>query len=215
MNDFPAFILAATVWLYWIGACFMVASVSKKGIKAAGLTPQQKLEQLLWPFWVPLIVAWNVLPYLALTRPSLFPLVSSAFLAQPAVRFLRWIAALLAVFCLVATIDCWRQMGDSWSIGIIPHRRTKLVTAGFYASMRHPIYAFSILLMLCSLVLIPTLAMIFVTGLHLPLLFFKARNEERFLLGVHGEKYRHYCQRTGRFFPRLLSRQATFPSELQ
>ena len=31
----------------------------------------------------------------------------------------------------------------------------------------------------------------------------KARNEESFLLGVHGEAYARYCLQTGRFFPRL------------
>jgi protein-S-isoprenylcysteine O-methyltransferase Ste14 len=31
----------------------------------------------------------------------------------------------------------------------------------------------------------------------------KARNEERFLLGVHGAAYEQYCRQTGRFFPRI------------
>jgi protein-S-isoprenylcysteine O-methyltransferase Ste14 len=38
---------------------------------------------------------------------------------------------------------------------------------------------------------------------HVLLMALKARNEERFLLAAHGERYARYCRDTGRFVPRL------------
>jgi protein-S-isoprenylcysteine O-methyltransferase Ste14 len=40
-------------------------------------------------------------------------------------------------------------------------------------------------------------------ALHIGLMLAKSRNEERFLAARHGDAYRSYCRRTGRFLPRL------------
>jgi len=92
-------------------------------------------------------------------------------------------------------------MGKSWRMAVTPRERTELVTTGLYAYLRHPIYALSILLMLCSAVVVATVPMLVVAAIHIALMVLKARNEERFLLTVHGDAYRSYCRRTGRFFP--------------
>jgi protein-S-isoprenylcysteine O-methyltransferase Ste14 len=57
--------------------------------------------------------------------------------------------------------------------------------------------------MLASLCVLPIVAMLAVAAIHLALMVTKARNEERYLLGVHGDDYAAYVGRTGRFFPRL------------
>ena len=64
--------------------------------------------------------------------------------------------------------------------------------------------------MLCSAVVVPTAA----DARRWPrstcaLMVVKARNEEAFLHGVHGEVYARYCARTGRFFPRFGGRAAS------
>jgi protein-S-isoprenylcysteine O-methyltransferase Ste14 len=56
--------------------------------------------------------------------------------------------------------------------------------------------------MICSAVVVPTLPMLVVAIAHLVLNYLKARNEENHLLTVHGDLYRRYLARTGRFFPR-------------
>jgi protein-S-isoprenylcysteine O-methyltransferase Ste14 len=99
-------------------------------------------------------------------------------------------------------------MGENWRIGVVPNQKSDLVTGGLYARVRHPIYAFSALVMLCAAVIVPTIPMITVAVLHVTLLILKARNEERFLLEEHGERYAEYCRRTGRFFPRVLWRNS-------
>ena len=68
--------------------------------------------------------------------------------------------------------------------------------------IRHPIYAFSMLLMLCSAVIVATMPMMVVAAIHVVLMNLKARNEERHLLHAHGDAYASYLRRTGRFLPR-------------
>ena len=51
--------------------------------------------------------------------------------------------------------------------------------------------------------IVPTLPMIAIAAVHLALMNFKARNEEEHLTAVHGDRYRRYVARTGRFFPRF------------
>jgi protein-S-isoprenylcysteine O-methyltransferase Ste14 len=58
------------------------------------------------------------------------------------------------------------------------------------------------LLMICSAIVVPTVPMLVVAIVHLVLMQLKARNEENHLLTVHGDVYRRYLARTGRFFPK-------------
>ena len=81
--------------------------------------------------------------------------------------------------------------------------KTNLITDGPFSRIRHPIYAFQILLMICTLVVVPTLPMLLVAVTHFALMYVKARNEEKYLLQTQFDDYSRYVQRTGRFFPRL------------
>jgi protein-S-isoprenylcysteine O-methyltransferase Ste14 len=72
-----------------------------------------------------------------------------------------------------------------------------------FRRIRHPIYAFSILLMLCTMVIVPTVPMLAFGVVHIGLMVLKARNEERHLLATHGEAYARYLASTGRFVPRF------------
>ena len=78
-----------------------------------------------------------------------------------------------------------------------------LITDGMFARIRHPIYAFSILLMLCTMIVVPTPPMLALGAIHIALMVAKARNEERHLLARHGDAYARYVAQTGRFLPRL------------
>ena len=205
MPDVPLVVLIGTVWAYWIGVGAMVIRVRRKRRKLVGLVPEQKVERFMWLVWVPLVAAWTLLPYVALTRPH--GALALPEFARPGTDFgvVRWIAAGVAVFCLFATIDCWRRMGDDWRMDI-GARKTNLVTDGLFRRIRHPIYAFSMLLMVCSALILPTPPMIAIALVHLALMNLKARNEERHLTALHGDSYTQYIARTGRFFPRLSSR---------
>lgn len=204
MLDVPLVVLIATVWAYWIGVGAMVIRVRRKNRKLVGLVPEQRVERYMWLVWVPLVAAWMFLPYASATRPA-GVLGLPPFALSDAYGIVRWAAAAVAVLCLLATVDCWRRMGDDWRMDI-GERKTNLVTEGLFERIRHPIYAFSMLLMVCSALIVPTLPMIAIALLHLTLMNLKARNEERHLTVVHGDSYSQYIARTGRFFPRFISR---------
>jgi protein-S-isoprenylcysteine O-methyltransferase Ste14 len=205
MRDLPATVLAVTIWAYWFCVGVMIVRVRKRTRKLPGVVPKQTLERFMWVVWVPLLVAWMTLPYLAATRGQ-GPWALPELARDPAYAALRWVAAAIGVACLALSIECWTRMGRNWRMAVTPDQKTELVTTGLYGYIRHPIYALSILLMLCSVAVVPTAAMAVVAAIHVALMLAKARNEERFLRGAHGEAYARYCRRTGRFFPRLSAR---------
>ena len=114
----------------------------------------------------------------------------------------------MALVCLGLSIMCWRHMGSDWRMAVDPQGSGRLIQSGPFAKVRHPIYAVSIVLMICSVVAVPNLPMMVVAGVHIMLMHIKARHEERFLLERHGPAYADYCRRTGRFVPRLFGRPA-------
>ena len=201
MRDWPGVVLVATVWAYWIGVGVMIVRVNRKTHKLGGLVPDQPLERAMWLVWVPLVAAWLALPYLALVRPHA-PLAMPAFarLVQPYAA-VRWFAAGAAVLALLATSLCWSRMGTGWRMGVSTTGGETLITDGLFQYVRHPIYALSMLLMICTMIVVPTLPMLAVGAVHLALLQMKARNEERHLTALHGDAYREYLARTARFVP--------------
>jgi protein-S-isoprenylcysteine O-methyltransferase Ste14 len=208
MTDLPAAVLTATIWAYWLCVGVMIVRVRRKTRKQPGVIPRQRLERLMWLVWVPLVAAWVTLPYLAATR-SVPPWAVPDFVRDPPWTALRWAAAAIAVACLGLSIECWVRMGSRWRMAVVPGERTELVTSGLYAWIRHPIYALSIILMISSAIILPTAPMLAVAAIHLSLMVIKARNEEAFLHGVHGEVYARYCAQTGRFFPHFTGRAAS------
>ena len=205
-TDIPALVLTATVWVYWFAVGAMVVRARRKTRQLAGLVPEQPLERRMWLVLVPAIILWIVLPWLALTRtePPLLALPAFAR-GVPAYAALRWAAALCGVMCLALTVKCWRRMGSDWRMAVSETQKSALITDGMFARVRHPIYALQMLLMLCSVLIVPTVPMLVVALAHLALMNLKARNEERHLRKLHGARYEAYLKRTGRFFPRLLA----------
>ena len=107
--------------------------------------------------------------------------------------------------------ECYAALADSWRIGIKKKEKTELVTSGPYGRIRHPIYSFQILALLGAAMLIPTVVSLALLVLHTACSTIKALDEEAYLTGVHGESYKHFLARTGRFLPKLLRPAA--PSE--
>jgi protein-S-isoprenylcysteine O-methyltransferase Ste14 len=202
MKDLPGFVLAATIWAYWICVGVMIVRVRRRTRKLSGIVPKQRLEQLMWIVWIPLVAAWMTLPHLAATGSGA-PWALPSFVREGPYPALRWAGAAAGLLCLALSIECWIRMGKNWRMAVTPDQRTDLVTTGLYGYIRHPIYALSILLMLCTVVVVPTVPVAIMAAIHVSLMLAKARNEERFLAGLHGAPYVRYCRRTGRFFPRL------------
>ena len=209
MHDIPGFLLVITIWAYWIGVGVMVTHVTHKKPRHAGLVPKLRTERLMWVIWMPVILAWLALPTAALVKSKSSWLLVDLREADLVFQGLRWVASVCALLCFLGTVECWKRMGENWRMSVLPGQRTELVTQGLYARIRHPIYALSILLISCSVAIVPVLPMFIVALFHIVLMILKALYEERFLLQIHGEKFRVYREHTGRFLPRL--RRANSP----
>jgi protein-S-isoprenylcysteine O-methyltransferase Ste14 len=100
------------------------------------------------------------------------------------------------------------------TMGLHPNHR--LVTHGPYRFIRHPMNAVfplvSIVLFLLSANWVLGAGALILTG---TISIVRAPIEERQLIERFGEEYRAYMQRTGRFFPRILSRgESLWPGSL-
>ncbi len=205
MNDLPAVITAATIAAYWVGVGIMIVRVKRHSREVPILAPRQPLERLMGLIWIPVVALWIALPWLAQSGTRGLLAMPDFALGSPAYGACRWLAAVIAVLCLIATARCWARMGKDWRMAVAVGEKTNLITDGPFRRIRHPIYAFSILLMICTVVVVPILPILVVAAAHIALMNVKARNEERHLLQTQGEDYARYVQRTGRFFPRQSS----------
>jgi protein-S-isoprenylcysteine O-methyltransferase Ste14 len=93
-------------------------------------------------------------------------------------------------------------MGASWRIGVSDDQGTDLVTGGWFAVCRNPIYAAMIVGWTGFALMVPTwlafaAAVVIAAGLELQVRFV----EEPYLKRTHGDEYGRYASRVGRFVP--------------
>jgi protein-S-isoprenylcysteine O-methyltransferase Ste14 len=93
-------------------------------------------------------------------------------------------------------------MGASWRIGVSEDQDTALVTTGWFAIVRNPIYTAMIVGWTGFALIVPTwlgIAAVFVIAAGLELQVRAV--EEPYLVRTHGAAYRAYTARVGRFVP--------------
>ena len=113
-------------------------------------------------------------------------------------------AAGVALFAvsLAATLYAQIAMGASWRIGVDEQERTELVTGGPFAVVRNPIFAAMLPTSVGLAMVVPNVvALAGVATLFLALEIQVRLVEEPYLLRAHGERYREYAGRVGRFVP--------------
>jgi protein-S-isoprenylcysteine O-methyltransferase Ste14 len=191
--------------IYWQQVAVMVARSRRRSGHGANFLPPEKTGRVIRAIWMPVIALWVLLPFVAFIArnphrfaPALRPMLAMWHVPTMA----KWIAVVVAIVALGATFVCWKRMGKSWRMGIDPNDRTQLISNGPYAYVRHPIYGLSTLLMLTTMLVIPSPLMVAAGVIHIILLQWEARREEMYLWKVHGEEYTRYMEQTGRFFPR-------------
>ena len=122
-------------------------------------------------------------------------------LDRPGVRL---VAIGLVVIGISVTLLAQAAMGDSWRADVDPDARTMLVTNGPFAVVRNPILAAGMVVQLGLALLVPNvLAAAMLVAFQVAVQLQVRRVEEPYLLRVHGEAYRAYAARTGRFIPGL------------
>ena len=110
----------------------------------------------------------------------------------------------LALFVIGFTGTFYSQlaMGASWRVGVDDAERTELVTGGPFRVVRNPIYAAMLPAFLGLALLTPNAVALAGFVLVLASLELQVRVvEEPHLLRVHGDDYRRYAERVGRFMP--------------
>jgi protein-S-isoprenylcysteine O-methyltransferase Ste14 len=196
----PALLLGLIVVIYWARVLKMVLKQRRKTGRDANFVPRETLGKLLRIFWYPAVVLWIVVPFLI----SLTSIRFAGLQLYPLPSTLAWAGVTIAAVCLILTWICWKKMGKSWRMGIDPTEKTQLVVSGPYAYVRHPIYALQIVLAAVSIVIVPALTMLIVCSIIIVFLYWEARREEQYLLGVHGDIYRLFMKNVGGFFPHSL-----------
>lgn len=115
-----------------------------------------------------------------------------------------FIGASLMIVGIVGVGISQATMGSSWRVGVDTSEKTALVTKGIFGFVRNPIYTAMVLAILGLVVLVPSpLAFVTLVALVLSLQVQVRRVEEPYLLAQHGDAYRSYATRVGRFWPRI------------
>jgi protein-S-isoprenylcysteine O-methyltransferase Ste14 len=117
----------------------------------------------------------------------------------------RWVNGAgfaIAVCGLAATLYTQLDMGESWRVGVDVRETTTLVRTGTFRRIRNPIFAAMLVFTLGQTLLAPNPAAIAVLAIFFAAIEVSVRAvEEPHLLRKHGNEYRHYTARVGRFVP--------------
>jgi protein-S-isoprenylcysteine O-methyltransferase Ste14 len=113
-----------------------------------------------------------------------------------------WVGLILMLAALLLFYETHRQLGRNWSVTLDTRKTHKLVAAGVYSHVRHPMYSAFWLLALAQAALVPNwiagLSGIVGWGI---LFFFRVGREEQLMIETFGEEYRTYMRRTARVLP--------------
>ncbi len=125
-----------------------------------------------------------------------------AVAAQVVSAWLEVLGVVIAVAGVVVVFASQSAMGQAWRIGVDPSEQTGLVTDGIFRWARNPIFTGMIATQVGVFLMVPS----WLTGLALVLLVVgievQVRGvEEPYLTRAHGDQYRQYRARVGRFLP--------------
>jgi protein-S-isoprenylcysteine O-methyltransferase Ste14 len=160
--DWPSLSIGLLIALYWYRVLRKAWHTKKRTGRAANIMPAEPIGRFLRIIWYPVVFIWIAHPIAQGLKPQLRMLFD--------LPMLRWSALAVAVLAFIATLVCWKRMGRSWRMGIDPAEKTALVVRGPWAYVRHPIYSLSILLMLCTMVILPTPLMLAAGVIHIAFL---------------------------------------------
>ena len=120
------------------------------------------------------------------------------------VAFLRQAGVALIVLATMITYLSQLNLGRSWRIGVDERERTDLVSSGMFGLVRNPIFSGMAAAAIGTAFAVPSpLASLGAAALIAGMEIQVRTVEEPYLLRTHGQAYRAYASRTGRFFPAL------------
>jgi protein-S-isoprenylcysteine O-methyltransferase Ste14 len=129
----------------------------------------------------------------------------SGVITPVSVLHAEWIqVAGIALAGLGIVLTVWAQldMGESWRVGVDASETTALVRTRVFGWVRNPIYSAMLIFDFGIALVTPNFVTIAGLVLAIAALELQVRRvEEPYLLGKHGEAYRGYTARVGRFIP--------------
>jgi protein-S-isoprenylcysteine O-methyltransferase Ste14 len=194
--------LAVLAWLVFFAVAFVYRALHQFRLtRRSGIVlPRRDAPAAEW-FATVLFVSSLVLSAGSTVLASMAPEIRVfAVPATPAVWLIAGSA--LYTFGLCATLGAQLAMGRSWRMGLEHKERTQLVAHGPFRFVRNPIYTAMLLGVAGITALAPSPAAIAAYGLLFGALELQVRAvEEPYLTRLHGDAYRAYAARTGRFVP--------------
>jgi protein-S-isoprenylcysteine O-methyltransferase Ste14 len=117
-------------------------------------------------------------------------------------RPLRLAGAGLMVAGIGLSLAAQWKMGETWRGDVDPSVKGRLVTTGLFRVVRNPILTGTFATALGLALLVPNLvALVMLVAFAVAMQVQVRLVEEPYLLRVHGDTYRAYAARTGRFLP--------------
>jgi protein-S-isoprenylcysteine O-methyltransferase Ste14 len=189
------------VILYWGLVVANVVNIKGDTGKAPRIFPKTKEEKPLQLGWRVVVLGLLAQPLILLAIREPWPFFRPIELIDHAALFV--LGSVLVVVGILGTRRCYAVMGRHWNMWIDPQQESPLIDAGPFRRVRHPIYAFQMLVSTGIWCLLPTPFLMVIVLVNGVCIWMKASNEERYLTHRHGDAYRDYLSRTGRFFPKL------------
>jgi protein-S-isoprenylcysteine O-methyltransferase Ste14 len=183
------------IWLLLVGGLRGYLHYRRTGEPSIALRDRAGSPQ----WWARLISTLGLALAVAAPLADLAGLPAVAELDQP-VGHVAGVA--LAIVGIAATLVAQWAMGPSWRGDVDPDVRTPLVTSGPFRFVRNPILTASAGTAIGLALLVPN-----VLSAAMLVAFLAAQQiqvrlvEEPYLQRVHGEAFREYAARTGRFVP--------------
>jgi protein-S-isoprenylcysteine O-methyltransferase Ste14 len=187
--------------LYWAGVVIQARRIRRQIGRSPNVKPRGAKEKALWFGWFLVILAWIGQPLLLGAINTTLGLKLLKSLLHPAGLV---IGLAMVTLGYAGTLWTYATMGNNWRMGVNAKERTALVCNGPFHWVRHPIYLLQVVMLAGAALLLPTPISFATLVLHYICAQLKARDEEKYLVNVHGRAYQDYSSRTGGLFPRLI-----------
>jgi len=115
---------------------------------------------------------------------------------------IRWFGVVVATIGVIFWSYAQAVLDRNWSGNLKIQKGHKLVTAGPYGKIRHPIYAGTILWASGLALFTANVFFILMALLTIVYLSLRATKEEKMLIEHFGDEYIKYMDTTGRYFPK-------------
>lgn len=189
------FLALVVMWVLLLGLVRGVMH-AKRGGGVPIRTDHPRASTQWWVGWTS-VVAWGFM--LAAPLTDLAGMRAIAVLDR---RDIHVAGVVLVGVGIAVSMAGQYSMGDSWRGDVDPDVRTPLVTSGLFRVVRNPIFTGTATTALGLAMIVPNGFAVAMVVVQFTILQIQVKLvEEPYLRRVHGEVYRRYAQRTGRFVP--------------